>query len=253
MKSVAIRNVIIGKGSPKICVPIIGITEKDIIEEVKNAMILNIDLIEWRADWYESCFNTAKVIEILKEIRKYVEQVPILFTFRTAKEGGAKEITIKEYETLLCAIIESKQADMVDIELFIGEDTVIPLLKKAKQFSVKTVLSSHDFEKTPKKQEIIARLCRMQELGGDITKIAVMPRNQKDVLTLLCATEQMQSQYADRPFITMSMGGLGSISRMIGEVFGVSITFGAGEHSSAPGQIEVQKLKQILEIVHDSI
>lgn len=253
MKSVAVRNVMIGEGSPKICIPIIGITKNDILEEIKNAMILDVDLIEWRVDWYENCFDSKKVIEILKAMRKYIEQIPIIFTFRTAKEGGAKEITIENYETLLSDVIKSQQADVIDIELFTGEDTVLSLIEKAKQCSVKTILSSHDFEKTPEKEEIIARLCYMQKLGGDITKIALMPRSKKDVLTLLCATEEMQSRYADRPYVTMSMGGIGSISRMVGEVFGVSITFGIGEYSSAPGQIEAQKLKQVLEIIHDSM
>lgn len=49
----------------------------------------------------------------------------------------------------------------------------------------------------------------MQELGADIPKIAVMPQSRKDVLTLLSATEEMASKYADRPIITMSMSATG--------------------------------------------
>ncbi len=93
----------------------------------------------------------------------------------------------------------------------------------------------------------------MQQLGADITKIAVMPQNKKDVLTLLCATEQMQCQYADRPFVTMSMGSIGSISRIAGEIFGSAITFGAVQKSSAPGQIKAKKLKQMLQMIHDTM
>ena len=53
------------------------------------------------------------------------------------------------------------------------------------------VVSNHDFEKTPSKEEIVARLQKMQELGADLPKIAVMPQCKKDVLTLLAATEEM--------------------------------------------------------------
>ena len=60
----------------------------------------------------------------------------------------------------------------------------------------------------------------MQELGADIPKIAVMPTCRRDVLTLLCATEEMYTEHADRPIITMSMAGTGLISRLCGEVFG---------------------------------
>ena len=67
----------------------------------------------------------------------------------------------------------------------------------------------------------------MQELGADIPKIAVMPQSRKDVLTLLSATEEMASEYADRPIITMSMSATGLISRLCGGVLGSALTFGA--------------------------
>ncbi len=72
----------------------------------------------------------------------------------------------------------------------------------------------------------------MQDMGADIPKIAVMPQSKRDVLTLLCATEEMVTDYADRPIITMSMAGTGVISRLCGEVFGSSMTFGAAKKAS---------------------
>ena len=90
-------------------------------------------------------------------------------------------------------------------------------------------------------------------MGADIPKIAVMPQTKKDVLTLLSATEEMASDYADRPIITMSMAGTGVISRLCGEVFGSSMTFGAAGKASAPGQIGAEKLHQALQIVHDAL
>ena len=81
------------------------------------------------------------------------------------------------------------------------------------------IMSNHDFQKTPAKGEIIKRLKKMQDLDADLPKIAVMPNSSADVLTLLSATEDMATKYADRPLVTMSMGGLGSISRLSGEIF----------------------------------
>ncbi len=69
----------------------------------------------------------------------------------------------------------------------------------------------------------------MQELGADLPKIAVMPQNEKDVLVLLEATNEMFKIYADRPIITMSMSGMGVISRLCGEIFGSALTFGAAK------------------------
>ncbi len=91
----------------------------------------------------------------------------------------------------------------------------------------------------------------MQEMKADILKIAVMPQEAKDVLTLLSATEEMTREYAKQPVVTMAMGRLGMISRIAGETFGVAATFGSVGESSAPGQIEAGQLSQMLSLLHD--
>ena len=93
----------------------------------------------------------------------------------------------------------------------------------------------------------------MQELGADIPKIAVMPTCRRDVLTLLCATEEMYTEHADRPIITMSMSGTGEISRLCGEVFGSALTFGAVGKVSAPGQMGIEDLTTVLGLLHKSL
>ena len=118
---------------------------------------------------------------------------------------------------------------------------------------MKVIASNHDFHKTPEKSDIIYRLRKMQDMNADIPKIAVMPQNKKDVLTLLSATEEMTSLYADRPIITMSMAGTGVISRLCGEVFGSSKTFGAAKKASAPGQMGVKELETVLGLLHSAM
>ena len=93
----------------------------------------------------------------------------------------------------------------------------------------------------------------MQDMNADIPKIAVMPQNKKDVLTLLAATEEMATDYADRPIITMSMAGTGVISRLCCEVFGSSMTFGAAKKASAPGQMGVNDLNTVLGLLHGAM
>ena len=126
------------------------------------------------------------------------------------------------------------------------------VVETAHEYGVKVIASNHDFHKTPDQKEIVSRLLKMQELGADIPKIAVMPQNKKDVLTLLAATEEMASDHADRPIITMSMAGTGVISRLCGEVFGSALTFGAAGKASAPGQMEVEELRTVLGLLHKS-
>ena len=253
MNAVKVRNITIGEGRPKICVPIVGVTKADIIEEAKTFDSIPVDVVEWRVDWFEGVFDFAKVEDVLKDLRAALGETPILFTFRTSKEGGEKAIEAKEYTALNIAAAKSSYVDLVDVEAFTGDEYVTEIVDEAHKAGVKVVASNHDFGKTPDKDDIVSRLRKMQELNADIPKIAVMPQSKKDVLVLLSATEEMATEYADRPIITMSMAGTGVISRLCGEVFGSALTFGAAKKASAPGQIGVNELEQVLEIIHKSI
>lgn len=250
---VKVRNLTIGEGIPKICVPIIGKSREDILHEAYGALKAPVDIVEWRADWYEDVSSFEKVGEVLKELRRVLNELPILFTFRTAREGGQKGIDARAYVELIRAVIKTDMVDLVDIELFMGDTIVEDIVCEAHKRNVKVIASNHDFEKTPEKEELITRLCKMQELNADILKIAVMPQNKKDVLTLLCATEEMVSRYADRPIVTISMGAEGFISRVCGEIFGSAITFGTVQKASAPGQIPVEELSQTLKLLHKNM
>ncbi len=253
MNPVVVRNVKIGEGIPKICVPIVGITKEAIVNEAKTFASIPVDVVEWRVDWFEDVFDTEKVKEALAELRAALGDTPLLFTFRTSKEGGEKAIEPDAYAALNKAVAETGNVDLVDVEAFTGDEIVKDIIEAAHKCNVKVVASNHDFDKTPEKDDIVGRLCKMQELGADIPKIAVMPQNKQDVLTLLTATEEMTRLHADRPIITMSMAGTGVISRLCGEVFGSALTFGAAAKASAPGQMGVADLAQILSLLHKSL
>ena len=193
MNPVVVRNVKIGEGIPKIIVPIVGVTRDDIVGEAKTFDSIPVDVVEWRVDWYEDVFDTEKVKETAAALREALGDIPILFTFRTSKEGGEKAIEDADYAALNKAVAASGSVDMIDVEVFTGDEIVKDIIDSAHECGVKVVASNHDFFKTPEKDDIVGRLRKMQELGADIPKIAVMPQNKKDVLTLLAATEEMSS------------------------------------------------------------
>ena len=253
IKTVKVRNTVIGEGIPKICVPIVGVTKEAILAEAQTFHEIPVDVVEWRVDWFEDVFDLEQVLEVLKELRGILGEIPLLMTFRTAKEGGEKSIKDDYYAELNIKAAQSGYVDLVDVEIFTGDEPVKKIIEEVHASGVKVVASNHDFFKTPEKEEIIRRLCKMQEMDADIPKIAVMPQSKKDVLTLLAATEEMHSQYADRPIITMSMSGTGVISRICGEVFGSALTFGAAKNVSAPGQMEVHELNTVLNLLHKSL
>ncbi|SCH86779.1 type I 3-dehydroquinate dehydratase [Romboutsia sp. 1001713B170207_170306_H8] len=249
-KIVKVRNLEIGQGIPKICVPLVSKTDEEIIQDANNLKNFKLDLVEWRVDYYENVENLNKVKNILKVLRSILDDLPILFTFRSKREGGEKEISLEYYKKLNKEIIETKMVDLIDVELLVGDEVVKDISKFAHINNVKTVISNHEFYNTPEKNEIISRLCKMQDLGADLPKIAVMPQNSKDVITLLTATEEMVREYSKTPIITMAMGKLGLVSRLTGEIFGSSLTFGSIKVASAPGQIRVEELQKILNIIH---
>ena len=174
-------------------------------------------------------------------------------TFRTSKEGGEKAIEPAAYAELNIKAAQTGYVDLIDVEIFTGDEIVKKIIDGAHAAGVKVIASNHDFFKTPAKADIIYRLRKMQDMNADIPKIAVMPQNKKDVLTLLAATEEMASEYADRPIITMSMSGTGVISRLCGEVFGSALTFGAVGKVSAPGQMGIEDLTTVLGLLHKSL
>lgn len=250
---VEVRGVRIGEGIPKICVPIVGTTRDEILAAAKSFESVKKDVVEWRADWFEGVFDFAQVEAVMKELRRVLGNTPVLFTFRTANEGGEKAIEPATYAELNKRAAATGLIDLVDVEAFTGDEVVRDIIESAHESGVVVVASNHDFEKTPEKDEIVRRLRKMQELGADIPKIAVMPQSRKDVLTLLSATEEMASEYADRPIITMSMSATGLISRLCGECFGSALTFGAVGKASAPGQMNASDLSEILNLIHTSL
>lgn len=253
MNTVKVRDIEIGAGAPKIIVPIVGKTKEEILTTAKSFHSIPMDVVEWRADWFDGVFDFDLVKDVLTDLREILGNTPILMTFRTSNEGGEKEIDTKTYINLNLNAAKSGLIDLIDVEIFKGDDIVKDIIDGAHASGVKVVASNHDFHKTPAKSDIIYRLRKMQDMDADIPKIAVMPQNKRDVLTLLAATEEMVTEYADRPIITMSMAGTGVISRLCGEVFGSSMTFGSAGKASAPGQMNVNDLNTVLHLLHNAL
>lgn len=253
MAEITVKGLKIGTGAPKIIVPVVGKTEHDLIDEVKFLQDIDFDVLEWRVDHFQHVDDIEKVKQAAIKINEIIGHKPILFTFRTANEGGVYPASTEFYIDLNKQMITSKLIDFVDVEVFIGDAYVQQIVELAHQHNVLVIASNHDFDKTPSKDDIVQRLCKMQDLGADIPKIAVMPRSTQDVLTLLSATAEMKEKYATKPLITMSMAGKGAISRVAGETFGSDLTFGAAKNASAPGQLDVKELRHILNVLHRSV
>lgn len=249
-----IKELVIGEGRPKICVPVTAKGEDELEEQLENIKKICfskertcVDLLEWRVDFWERIEDEKSRKEALKKMHKTFPMLPLLFTFRSEGEGGERKLSWKKYEELCHWALTQEETDILDVELF-AEEGIAENILKSRPAGKYILLSNHDFEKTPECKEILERFLQMEQLGADILKIAVMPETKVDVLTLLEATVEMKER-TNKPIVTMSMGRLGLISRLSGEAFGSAITFGTAGTASAPGQIEAGKLFDILELL----
>ncbi len=245
MKKVTIDQLVIGEGEPKIIVPLVDSSKKELLAAAQKISQLDCDIVEWRIDFFEDVKNPQSVAEFSHELKNVLNK-PLLITFRTHKEGGVLPLSDEHYFKIYHTLIAEGRLDLLDLELFMPEEPVAQTVTAAHQKGIKIVMCNHDFAKTPAKEEIISRLQQMQKKDADICKIAVMPQTAADVLTLLDATREMYENSADRPLITMSMGSLGMISRLAGQAFGSAATFGSAGTASAPGQISVMDLRKML-------
>ena len=147
---------------------------------------------------------------------------------------------------------ESGCVDLLDLEFFEEEHPARKIRKLHKQ-GLKVIASHHDFYETPDREVMKMLLEQMCAGDADIVKLAVMPQNMEDVLKLLSVTNEFKEENPDTPVITMSMGKMGMISRLCGESFGAAVTFAAHKKASAPGQMEMHEVADILEKMHKII
>ncbi len=231
---------------------IVPITVKTKEQALAQAQVIantaDADLAEFRIDLLSFASDTKQVIALGHELKKILGNKPMIATIRTKNEGGQLEISDVDYGKTYQAYLKNPFMDWLDVEMFRDQKVVSEIVQKAHQKKVLIVMSNHDFQKTPSQDEIEKRLLKQDQMGADILKIAVMPKSKQDVFTLMNATLKV-SQQTTKPLLTMSMGQLGTISRVATANMGGSYSFGMIGQASAPGQIDVTKLKQILQTV----
>jgi len=212
----------------KICVPIFEKTYKTVIQAAKNSFEAGADLVEFRIDAMDHP-NPDDVLNIIKDINH-----PLIATNRKIDEGGFfKGSESERTEILLTA---AKHADIIDIELETDLDHMNKVIKASKF----TIISYHDFKKTPPLDFLLDVVSRERKLG-DIAKFAVMPKNISDTLVVLNVLSQVEKT------VGIAMGDIGKYTRVVAPLFGSPITFASLDNISAPGQLDIRTTKNFLD------
>ena len=136
----------------KIAIPILKEDKTSILNEAEKSIIRGADLIELRIDGMKNP-NPDLIKEIIEEIN-----FPTIATNRIESEGGF----FKGSEEERIEILEeaAKKADYVDIEL----QSNIEDIKKVTSKKAKSIISYHNFNKTPELDELLEIINQEKEV-----------------------------------------------------------------------------------------
>lgn len=239
----------LGGETPLLGTPLVARTHDRVLAEATRVLALKPDLIEWRVDHFDAIADTPAVLHTLRALRERIGKLPLVFTRRSSREGGEaialdEEQVVRLYE----AVAETRLADFLDFEMYNDTAHVQRVRAFTKAHKLRLILSYHNFSYTPGLEFLVQQFLEAERLGADVAMVAVMPRDRADVLTLLQATE-LADRKTQIPLISMSMGPLGAVSRIVGGLFGSGLTYGVGETASAPGQIPASDLVAAFDII----
>lgn len=241
-----IRGIEFGGPKPLFCVPLVAKTAEELLDQAHIARQLEADVIEWRVDSFSNLDDTS-VLDAIRRLRMVLDHEPILFTLRSAAEGGVKQLPQHFRTQCISAAVRSRLIDLVDIELSNEPEMVETVVGTAHAHATRVVLSFHDFHSTPPNSTLLLKISEMAKHGADVAKIACMPQNAADVLRLLESTFSARQAYPALPLCTMAMGRAGALSRVAGFLYGSDMAFAVGQQISAPGQIPIREARAMTE------
>ncbi|HET8687573.1 MAG TPA: type I 3-dehydroquinate dehydratase [Methanosarcina sp.] len=227
---------------------VVAVILENPLETSKKAAEMGADILEIRLDLlgirdFEAAAETIRKI-------KSETGLPVIVTNRSNKEGGKWEGKETERIGLLTNLLSIKDGpDAVDIELSAEREERDSVVKAARACGKTIIISSHNFSKTPVFEEMKVIFEEAFPAGADIVKLAVMPHSMRDVLDLLRVT--LDARETGRAVCTIAMGKLGKHTRVIAPFYGSVLTYASieGAASAAPGQLPVNELKKIMELL----
>ncbi len=231
-----------GRRAPLTCVPLVGKSIAAVQEEIDYLGGRRPELFEVRMDAWDCAATVADLMAMMVAVREKTRGTELILTCRHPREGGLRAVPEQTRKQVYAEVAQKGLAEFVDLELSSGPaiDAVREALRGT---ATKLVLSAHDFDKTPSREAMRAVLEAEVAAGADVVKLAVMPAREEDVLALLETSLAFRRAHPEIPQIAIAMGTLGMPSRLLGGSFGSDLTFAAGAHSSAPGQIPLAALQ----------
>ncbi len=216
---------------------VLAVSDSNLKENLFKAREIKVDLIEARLDLMSSLESdyVKAFFDTIGEFGFYS-----ILTLRPDWEGGMFKGDEEERLNLIAEFLRHPAVVAVDIELR-AEAIRKRIISLSKLLNRKVIISYHDFNSTPKNDDVISMFEEMKSLGADIVKFAFAPCSENDVSRICCLLNSI-----DFPKVFMLMGELGKITRVAGFSFGSLLTYTFFGEAVAPGQIEAERLVDLL-------
>jgi len=214
----------------KICASLAAENASDLAAQAKNAFDLGADFIEARLDFIAP--------EHVMQAADGIDKDRAVFTLRSKNHGGRFSGTEEERVKLLRKLAE-KRPMLVDVELetLQANDNLADYLELA---SIPTLVSWHDFEKTPPNDEIADIITEMR-LYSNYVKVVTTAKSVEDSVRLMSLYENSLGLHP----IIFAMGEAGVVTRVLCALYGAPYTYAALEKAVAPGQLTIAQMKQL--------
>ena len=134
--------------------------------------------------------------------------------------------------------------DYIDFEYYSHREVFEEML----EFS-NLVLSYHNFQETP--ENMMEILSELTSFSPKLVKVSVMAHNEQDVLDLMNYTRGFKTLNPEQEYVTISMGKVGKISRLTADLTGSSWSYARVGEESAPGQIPLENMRKIRELLNE--
>jgi 3-dehydroquinate dehydratase type I len=229
-----------------ICVSVIEESLPEVITSSVKCKSLEVDIVEVRLDYLKEDITPA-TLDALYDVKMNID-LPMIVTIRPTWEGGNFKGEEEDRLQALAKAID-KGFDYVDLELKIPEDKRTSLVERAKKIGVKTIISNHDFEKTPAKEKILDKIKECHSVNGDLAKVAYFCHSYDDIYNVLWAALIVKN--LNLPFSIMGIGPFGHITRILAPFVGSQFVYSsldAGKEA-AEGQIPIATLKGLWNIL----
>jgi 3-dehydroquinate dehydratase-1 len=216
-----------------ICASIPAENPETLRDKINRAFSFGANYIEIRFDFLDLS-DMEEALKIAENIREKA-----VFTLRTPAEGGKFKGNNNDRIEWLKKLAMAKPM-LLDIEYSTIQSND-DLANYCKTQKIPVLLSWHDFEKTPPKDELRYLLKKMRVYSNHI-KMVTTAINIVDALRIL----DLYENAAESNLIAFSMGEAGIISRIMCTIIGRSpFTYAALEESIAPGQLTVVQMRDI--------